>query len=82
MLRRKLSVVPKQTEAFTFKVVLCPAAIYPAWFRTRALAGGAMKKAVIKQIEGMTFTGKSDSNHWVMMDGSLKEGGSGGGYES
>jgi putative redox protein len=38
--------------------------------------GGAMKKAIIKRVQGMTFTGKADSNHWVMMDGSLDEGGS------
>ena len=35
-----------------------------------------MKKAMIRQVDGMTFTGKADSNHWVMMDGSLNEGGS------
>ncbi len=35
-----------------------------------------MKNAVVRQVQGMTFTGKADSNHWVMMDGSLNEGGS------
>jgi putative redox protein len=35
-----------------------------------------MKKAIARQIHGMTFTGKADSNHWVMMDGSVAEGGS------
>lgn len=35
-----------------------------------------MKKAIARQIQGMTFTGKADSNHWVMMDGSVAEGGS------
>jgi len=34
-----------------------------------------MKTAIIRQVDGMTFTGKADSNHWVVMDGSLKEGG-------
>ena len=34
-----------------------------------------MKKAIVRQVHGMTFTGKADSNHWVMMDGSLGEGG-------
>ncbi|HUI09235.1 MAG TPA: OsmC family protein [Bacteroidota bacterium] len=29
----------------------------------------AVKKAVIKQVRGNTLAGKSDSNHWVMMDG-------------
>ncbi|MGA9364252.1 MAG: OsmC family protein [Bacteroidota bacterium] len=29
----------------------------------------ATKKAVIKQIKGITFAAKSDSNHWVIMDG-------------
>src|SRR5215467_3672892 len=35
-----------------------------------------MKTAIIRQVDGMTFTGKADSNHWVVMDGSLEEGGS------
>ena len=34
------------------------------------------KKALVRQITGVTLTGKSDSNHWVMMDGSPKFGGS------
>jgi len=33
------------------------------------------KKAIVKHIEGVTFTGKSDSNHWVMMDGPEEFGG-------
>jgi putative redox protein len=33
------------------------------------------KQAVIKQISGITFAGKSDSRHWVMMDGSPTFGG-------
>src|SRR5690606_29232598 len=32
--------------------------------------------AVVKQLQGITFTGKSDSNHWVVMDGSEQFGGS------
>jgi len=28
-----------------------------------------LKKAYIKQIKGITFAGKTDSNHWVTMDG-------------
>lgn len=35
-----------------------------------------MKKAVVRQVQGITFAGKADSNHWVVMDGSLDEGGS------
>lgn len=35
-----------------------------------------MKHAVVRQAQGMTFTGKADSNHWVVMDGSVAEGGS------
>jgi len=35
-----------------------------------------MKKAIVRRVQGTTFTGKADSNHWVMMDGSLNEGGS------
>ncbi len=27
------------------------------------------KTAVIKQLQGITFVAKSDSNHWVLMDG-------------
>ncbi len=29
-----------------------------------------IKKAFVKQLRGVTLAGKSDSNHWVMMDGS------------
>jgi len=36
----------------------------------------AIKHAVVKKIEGITFAAKSDSNHWVMMDGSKVFGGS------
>lgn len=35
-----------------------------------------VKKATVRQVHGMTFTGKANSNHWVIMDGSLEEGGS------
>jgi putative redox protein len=31
--------------------------------------------AYLKQIKGITFAGKSDSNHWVTMDGPEKVGG-------
>jgi putative redox protein len=34
------------------------------------------RNALVKQIQGITFAGKADSNHWVMMDGSLEFGGS------
>lgn len=34
------------------------------------------KKAYIKQISGITFAGKTDSNHWVTMDGPEDFGGS------
>ena len=34
------------------------------------------KTAVVKHIKGVTFTGKTDSNHWVMMDGPSNFGGS------
>src|SRR4030042_4326272 len=33
-------------------------------------------KAVVKQLQGITFAGKTDSNHWVMMDGPENFGGS------
>jgi len=39
----------------------------------------AEKKAIVKQLQGITLAGKSDSNHWIMMDGSPTFGGSAGG---
>jgi putative redox protein len=36
----------------------------------------ATKKAVVKHIQGVTFMGKADSNHWVAMDGPENFGGS------
>lgn len=36
----------------------------------------AKKEAIIKQVKGITLVAKSDSNHWVVMDGSEKFGGS------
>ncbi len=33
-------------------------------------------KAIVKQLQGITFAGKTDSNHWVMMDGPEGFGGS------
>lgn len=36
----------------------------------------AKKTAVVRQLQGITFAAKSDSNHWVMMDGSPAFGGS------
>lgn len=36
----------------------------------------ATKHALVKHIKGVTFTGKTDSNHWVMMDGPENFGGS------
>ncbi len=34
------------------------------------------KTAIVKQVRGITLAGKSDSNHWVMMDGGPTFGGS------
>jgi putative redox protein len=34
------------------------------------------KTATIKQLQGITFAGKTDSGHWVMMDGPENFGGS------
>jgi putative redox protein len=34
------------------------------------------RKAYIKQLKGITFVGKADSNHWVTMDGAADFGGS------
>ena len=39
----------------------------------------ATKQALIKQIHGITLAAKSDSNHWVIMDGPEIFGGSGAG---
>ncbi|MAT59689.1 MAG: osmotically inducible protein OsmC [Ignavibacteriae bacterium] len=36
----------------------------------------AEKKAYIKQLNGITFVGKTDSNHWITMDGPKEFGGS------
>lgn len=36
----------------------------------------ALRKAVVRQVQGITLAGKADSNHWVMMDGSDRFGGS------
>ncbi len=35
-----------------------------------------IKKAFVKQLQGITFSGKTDSNHWVIMDGPENFGGS------
>lgn len=37
------------------------------------------KRARVRQLDGIAFAGKSDSNHWVMMDGPESFGGSDGG---
>jgi len=37
----------------------------------------SIKKAVVKQLRGITLAGKADSNHWVMMDGRDQHGGEG-----
>lgn len=42
----------------------------------------ATKHAYIKQIKGITFAGKSDSNHWVIMDGPEDFGGSNAGIRA
>jgi putative redox protein len=34
------------------------------------------KSAYIKQLRGITFAGKTDSNHWIVMDGPEEFGGS------
>lgn len=36
----------------------------------------ATKTAYLKQIKGITFAGKTDSNHWITMDGPEEFGGS------
>jgi putative redox protein len=36
----------------------------------------ATKRAFVKQVQGITFVGKTDSNHWVAMDGPEELGGS------
>jgi putative redox protein len=36
----------------------------------------ALRKAVVRQVQGITLAAKADSNHWVTMDGGDKFGGS------
>ncbi len=36
----------------------------------------ATKTAVVRQIKGITLAAKADSNHWILMDGQEKFGGS------
>ncbi len=36
----------------------------------------AEKKAYLKQVSGITFIGKTDSNHWITLDGPENFGGS------
>lgn len=36
----------------------------------------ATKKAFVKQLKGITFVGKTDSNHWITIDGPEEFGGS------
>jgi putative redox protein len=36
----------------------------------------ATKTALVKQLQGITFVGKTDSNHWITMDGPESFGGS------
>ena len=36
----------------------------------------AERKASVRQLQGITFAGKTDSNHWVVMDGPERFGGS------
>lgn len=38
-----------------------------------------MMKTIIKQADGLTLVGKADSNHWVVMDSSIANGGHGAG---
>jgi putative redox protein len=32
-------------------------------------------QAIVKRVEGLTFVGKADTNHWVVMDGHKESGG-------
>ena len=34
------------------------------------------REAIVKHIQGVTFAGKADTGHWVMMDGPARLGGS------
>jgi len=36
----------------------------------------SVNKAIVKQVQGISFIGKTDSNHWVAMDGPENFGGS------
>jgi putative redox protein len=35
----------------------------------------ATRKALVRQVRGLTFAAKADTNHWVMMDGPVDAGG-------
>ncbi len=37
------------------------------------------RHGIVKQVKGMTFVGKADSSHWVVMDGPDRAGGGNGG---
>jgi putative redox protein len=39
----------------------------------------ATKQAIVKQVKGITFAAKANSNHWVIMDGAEAFGGTDGG---
>jgi putative redox protein len=36
----------------------------------------ATKKAIVQHVQGVTFIGKGDSNHWITLDGPAQFGGS------
>ena len=36
---------------------------------TRERKSMSIKKAVVRQVHGITLAAKADTNHWVMMDG-------------
>lgn len=36
-----------------------------------------VKKAFVKQLQGLTFVGKTETNHWLVMDAAAESGGSG-----
>jgi putative redox protein len=42
----------------------------------KAIRNVIFMNAIIKQIQGLSFIGKSDTNHWIAIDGPMKFGGS------
>lgn len=63
-----------ETKTNSHHLTLCNYFTSLLFTKTRKIM--AQKKAYIKQINGISFAAKSDSNHWITMDGPEESGGS------